>query len=312
MQNISTPALELTEQSVPLPDLGGSMAALRLSDEAAIKRMRESLLQQGQLTSIAVFRKGEVLEVIDGFKRLRSAQQLGWPTIRVRALEVSSSAAKAALMILNQGHGVTVLEEAWVVRALYREDHLSQPQIARLFSRDKSWVSRRLLMAEQLEEKVAADVRLGLVGASAAEIIARVPRGNQRALTDLVIKQGLTSHQLHRLTTDLMAHTPLEQAAMIEQAAQIPWLASRRGPQQKRSGHSLAEWIAIDAAGITRGCVRLGVHLQRQPLGSLGTPASDLSAQTLQRLADVLSALKATITSVLNREERGNGNSANA
>lgn len=308
---MSTHALALAEQMVPLTELGGSMAALRLADEGAIKRMRDSMLQQGQLTAVAVFRKGDLFEVIDGFKRLRSAQQLGWPTIRVRALEVDSSAAKAALMILNQGYGVTLLEEAWVVRALYREDQLSQPQIARLFCRDKSWVSRRLLMAEQLEEKVAADVRLGLVGASAAEIIARLPRGNQRALTDLVIKQGLTSHQLQRLTADLMTKTPKEQASTIEQAAQLPWLASRRGPQQKRTVHSLAEWIAIDAAGITRGCVRLQSHLQRQPLRSLGPPASELSMQTLQRLADVLCALKATITSALHPEEQSNGNRAN-
>jgi len=300
MHNNSMPTSGLAEEAVPLAALGGSMASLRLGHDAAIKRMRDSMVLQGQLTPISAFRKGDLLEVIDGFKRLRSAQQLGWPSIRVSTMQVNSSAAKVALMILNQGDGITELEEAWVVRALYRDDHLTQPQIARLFTRDKSWVSRRLLMAEHLDENVSADVRLGLLCASAAEIIARLPRGNQKALTDLVIKQGLTTHQVQRLVAQVMSLPTSEQSETIKLAAQVPWLSGRSSPAHRgQRVHSPSEWIAIDAAGITRGCVRMQVNLRRQPLNSLSDPTKPVILQTLHRLSDVLQELSETIASAV-------------
>ena len=59
---------------------------------------------------------------------------------------------------------------------MYRDDRLTQPQIGQLLGRDKSWVCRRLVLAKGLAESVAADVRLGLVSATAAREVGRLPR----------------------------------------------------------------------------------------------------------------------------------------
>ena len=67
------------------------------------------------------------------------------------------------------------------MRSLYREDHLNQPTIARLLSRHKSWVWRRLMLVESLETCVQSDVRLGLIAPRAAVALSRLPRGNQQA-----------------------------------------------------------------------------------------------------------------------------------
>ena len=67
------------------------------------------------------------------------------------------------------------------MRSLYRDDRLTQPQIAQLLGRDKSWVCRRLVLAEGLADGVEASVRLGLLSATAARDVARLPRGNQEA-----------------------------------------------------------------------------------------------------------------------------------
>jgi len=117
---------------VPVEALGERLSALRLCEASAVARMQRSLSSVGQLFSIAVFpaEKGQI-EVVDGFKRLRAARALGWSELRAHALAVDAAGAKVALSLLHDRHGLTEIEEAWLVRSLYREDHLSQPEIAR-------------------------------------------------------------------------------------------------------------------------------------------------------------------------------------
>lgn len=52
---------------------------------------------------------------------------------------------------------MTELEEAWLIRSLHREEGWPQVEIARWFGRHKSWVNRRLLLAEGLADEVQAD-----------------------------------------------------------------------------------------------------------------------------------------------------------
>lgn len=290
-------AVERPERVISLEELSGTLAGLRLCDEERIRRMRDSLVRQGQLMALVAYRHGDLLEVVDGFKRLRASQQLGWRMLRVRELEVDSVGAKAALLVLNQGQGLTELEEAWLVRALYRTDGLAQPQIARMLSRDKSWVSRRLLLAEGLDETVAADVRLGLLRSSAAASVARLPRRNQRALTDLVMKQGLTRHQVDRLVSELHVRHADEQASMLAQMLERALPATSQATTESKSPRprTLAEWIAVDIATITRLCARLQARLLQQPLSTLGEPAARLTVDSLQGLSPVLEALVRTI-----------------
>jgi ParB-like chromosome segregation protein Spo0J len=311
MQTTSTAVTETSgavERVVALEKLGGTLSALRLCDEAAIRRMRDSLVRQGQLMALVVFRRGDLLEIIDGLKRLRSAQQLGWRTLRVRELVTDGAGAKAAVMILNEGHGLTELEESWLVRGLYRDDQLTQPQIARLLVRDKSWVSRRLLLSEGLDETVAIDVRLGLLGSTAAVCIARLPRCNQRAATDLVMKKGLTRHQVDRLVTDLLSRPASERAAVIAtQLAHPGHATTTAGDENAKSQRlrTLAEWIAVDIATLTRLCARLQARLWQQPLSTLGEPATLLTVDGLRELRGVLTALDRVIARATEGKEIG-------
>ena len=64
----------------------------------------------------------------------------------VVALE--ETAAIAAVMTLNQvGRELNDLEQALCVRALIREQGLTQVAVGGQLGRDKSWVSRRLMLA---------------------------------------------------------------------------------------------------------------------------------------------------------------------
>jgi ParB/RepB/Spo0J family partition protein len=290
-------AASASEHAVALDELGGTLSALRLCEDEALRRMRESLSREGQLTPLVVYARDAMgLEVVDGFKRLRAAQQLGWLCVRVRELVLSAPAAKAAMMTLNEGRGLAELEEAWLVRSLYREDELTQPQIARLLVRHKSWVSRRLLLAEGLDEQVAIDVRLGLLGSGAAAAVARLPACNQRAVTDLVMKQGLTRQQTERLVTQVLEQPEDDRGRwLLKLAGQAVARPSPTAPDRPRSPRTPAEWITADTAAVTRLCARLQARLLEQPLSALGAPAAALCAEGLCGLGPVLAALARTI-----------------
>lgn len=272
-------------------------AGLRLLDETSVRAMRESLVRHGQLMALAAYREGAgALEVIDGFKRLRAARDLGWVLLRVRVLSVGAVEAKAAIGILNHGRGLSELEEAWLVRSLYREDALTQPEIGRLLGRHKSWVSRRLLLAEGLDEAVQADVRLGLVAVSTAVAVARLPRCNQHAAAEAVMKRGLTKNQTERLVTEVLARPTSErEAALREAVARVPEIAGPVSGTRRLPERTPAQWLMADVAALTRIAARLQARLWERPLDALGEPAAQLVADGLAGLAPVLAALGRTI-----------------
>lgn len=159
--------------AIDLAQLGERLSSLRLRSPDSLRAIEHSLSRDGQLVAVVCHRHADTIELVDGFKRLVSARKLGWPTLRAEIHEVAGPAAKLLLWQSNARQELTVLEEAWVVRALYRDDRLNQPQIAQLLGRHKSWVCRRLVLAEGLADSVEASVRLGLISATAALEVAR-------------------------------------------------------------------------------------------------------------------------------------------
>jgi ParB-like chromosome segregation protein Spo0J len=180
------------EQSVALGELGEQLGRLRLCEPDAVAAMEMSLARYGQLTAALAFPRGDRLEVIDGFKRLHAARQLGWREVRVRRCSADVVQATVQSAALHLGRGLTELEEGWIVRSLYREHRLSQPTIAERLMRHKSWVCRRLLLVEALDSEVQARVRLGLLAPRAAVALTALPRGNQKAASDVVVQRALT------------------------------------------------------------------------------------------------------------------------
>jgi len=295
LQSLAVQLGEITERMVPVEVLGEQLSALRLCEASAVARVQSSLSSVGQLFSIAVFpaEQGQ-LEVVDGFKRLRAARALGWSELRAHALAVDPAGAKVALSVIHDRHGLTEIEEAWLVRSLYREDRLSQPEIARRLSRHKSWVCRRLLVAEGLDEAVQADVRLGLLSPSAAAALARLPRRNQEPAALVVARNGMTFRQTSRMVDELIGCA--DEAARGE--ALERWRLSpppRAAPRPAQRARSEAEWLMGDVATLSRVAARLEARLLAQPLAALGARPGELCAHALSTLVPILAALGRTI-----------------
>ena len=164
-------------------ELGEALSSMRLCLPQAQQQMRQSLSRLGQLTPVQAYGWAARLELFDGLKRLRAARAAVVAEVAGRGARARCGRApRCGCCAATPATGLSELEEAWLVRSLYREDRLSQPQIAVLLARHKSWVCRRLALAESLSDELSANVRLGLVSATAAVELARLQRCNQDAV----------------------------------------------------------------------------------------------------------------------------------
>lgn len=289
--------------AIELAQLGERLSPLRLRSPEALREMERSLSRHGQLVAVVCHRQDDQVEVVDGFKRLIGARALGWSALRAEIHEVTGPAAKLLLWQSNARQALSDLEEAWLVRALYRDDRLTQPQIGQLLGRHKSWVCRRLVLAEGLAESVIADVRLGLVSATAAREVGRLPRGNQEQVAQVIARRGLTTRQTSRLIDQLLAAG--DERARAAVLAQAERTSTPPAPRQARAPVTPGEAMIADAAVLATRATRLHARLLERPVTSLGAEVERVVVGRLGELQAVLAALCQTLGQVTSTSAAG-------
>jgi ParB-like chromosome segregation protein Spo0J len=154
---------------------------------------------------------------LDGFTRVAAVKTLPAVTsLQARLVVVDEPTAKAIILGLNGiGGRMKELEEAWIVQALVREDGLSQPQVAELLQRHKSWVCRRLALLERLSEECREDLRLGLLSPTMARQLTRLPAGNQVEIVAAARREHLTAVEVHGVVDLVAACSSRPQAEFI-------------------------------------------------------------------------------------------------
>jgi ParB-like chromosome segregation protein Spo0J len=287
---------------VEIAPLGERLAPLRLCDAAALAAVRRSLERHGQLTAITLFVETSRLEILDGFKRVRAARALGLSRLIARIDEVDAIEAKIRVAELHDRRGLTELEEAWLVRSLYRDDGIGQPEIARRMSRHKSWVWRRLMLVEALEPAVQADVRLGLVAPRAAVAVGRLPRGNQVAASHVVARRGLTVRQTDRLVQELL-DLDSDTARMDRLARCTDGPAVEKHGPGLRPARNQADAMASDIARVRAIAARLEARLLAMPLAAFTPAAAELLRDALHRLSPVLRPRDGVIATFAGHED---------
>jgi ParB-like chromosome segregation protein Spo0J len=236
---------------LPLAELGEQYRRYRLADPAAEEAMVRSLCRYGQLAPVTACRRNGRAELLDGFKRRIAAQQVSWPTLSVRVLEIDERSAKAAIFGLNSvGRRPNELEEAWIVQALVREDGLSQVDAAELLGRHKSWVCRRLALLERLSSEAQAEMRLGLVSVTLARQLTRLPTGNQAGVLSAARRDSLTTLEVQDLVDLLRGASPEQEHLLLSdprrallQAQGVPNPA--RDPRLTPAGNRLARQMGM-------------------------------------------------------------------
>lgn len=284
-----------------LAELGEALRRYRLPDAASEAVMTRSLQRYGQMAPIVVWLRDETPEVIDGFKRLVAARQLGWSSLSVCTLAADERTAKAAIYGLNRaGRPTRVWEEAWLVQALVRDDRLPQVEVAELLGRHKSWVCRRLALVEQLAAEAKDDLRLGLLPVTLARSLVRLPAGNQAALLTAARRDGLTNPEvsgvidllLNSVGTEQQAYVLAQPRAALAQARAV----ARRGvdPRLSKKGN----WVSQQLGQLLDGLARMEHWLRHR--GRAEVTANDQrllqpSWQKLTQDAQTVAALAADL-----------------
>lgn len=265
--------------------IGEKYVELRIIKPRMVIAMERSLIKYGQLSPVVCMRVVSGYEMIDGFKRLHASRRLHRPTLTARVLSTTERASKAAIIQLNRtGGSISGLEEAMVLQSLYREDRLTQPEIAALFGRHQSWVSRRISLIEALSEEVRQDIRLGLLSVVAGRELARMPRGTQKEAAMAVIKHKLTTRETAKLIAHLLSRPSYEHAAILKSPWEVIELRQRPAGLAARLLSFERTCLALSKAIKTCATTEL---LERS---SLITHTIDVTAQTVNDLTNALKA----------------------
>jgi ParB/RepB/Spo0J family partition protein len=229
------PELENTILELSPGRIKSSYERLRIIYPKADKAVERSLKQYGQLLPIVVSpATDDSYEILDGFKRFRGAKKLGLKTLKAKPVSLSGHALKGAIIQLNRkGSTMAQLEEAMIVHSLNKEDALRQIEIAVLLGRHKSWVCRRIALIEDLAQEVLDQIRLGLVGVSTGRELCRLPRGNQVAALETILKYHFTFLETRALVSDLLQRPQWEHENILRFPE--PILSERYPPRPKTS-----------------------------------------------------------------------------
>jgi ParB family transcriptional regulator, chromosome partitioning protein len=144
---------------------------LRVRHPARQRRLLASLAEVGQQTPIvvvAVEGQADRYVVIDGYKRIAAAEQLGRDTLEAVVWPMREAAAVLLDRSLRLSEHETALEVGWLLAELEQRFGYWLDELARRFDRSVSWVSRRLALVEVLPKAIQQQVRDGKILAQVA------------------------------------------------------------------------------------------------------------------------------------------------
>ncbi len=205
---------------IEVSGIGERYGIYRIVDPRADAAMMKSIQKYGQLSPVVCVKAEERYELIDGFKRLRACRKLNKPVLRTKMMEMNGRVCKAAIIQFNRdSKAINEIEEAMIIQSLHLEDGLTQEEIGAMLGRHKSWVSRRIALITGLSEEVQQDIRLGLISVIAGRELRKLPRGNQKAAADAILKHRFSTRETARLVSHLLSRPRWEYEAILYR----PW-----------------------------------------------------------------------------------------
>ncbi len=277
-------------EEMSLTALGLELGRVRCPPPSRVEAIQRDLATNGQLTPLVARLHAEgPPQLLDGFKRLRAAQALGWSTLNVGCLEATEATALAMMLSLNRRFGLSQVEEALVVRELLRSG-LTGVEVGILLGRHKTWVSRRLGLLQRLAPELWEELKLGLLHPGMARRLLALPRGNQVELAAVVRKAGLTVRQTERLV-QLWRQAPSEEVRQFVLTHPQEALSAAQSPPKQAQDPRLSsqgQWLQRRLRAAVAAMSALTEALKSSVLGEdralLQEDFAELSRQ-MQRLS---------------------------
>jgi ParB-like chromosome segregation protein Spo0J len=193
-----------TVEKVEIAHLGLRYEHTRIRQLSSVIKMSASLERFGQLMPVLAVDSGDgAPTLIDGYLRVKALKHMGRDLVVARMWEQSEPDALVYMMAGMQGRVWDVYEQAAIINELRLTHGISCGQIAALLGKDKSWVTRRLLLFETLDEKMIALIRRGKISSwSAQRILVPLARANPdhaELLIKALQKENISTRRLSLL-----------------------------------------------------------------------------------------------------------------
>ena len=177
MQTIKYPVKEVDLSTIPKNRM------LSLSITPAQKMLCEqSIRLYGLLTPIVLMENpsGDLLTVAgENELEILKEMNVAKADVFVTRLKHRKDTCKVILLLASLQKGLNPLSEGLILRELMKGGGHTQQELAASLLKSKSWVSKRLSLAEGLSENVAEMVLAKQLCPASAQEIARLPRGVQ-------------------------------------------------------------------------------------------------------------------------------------
>lgn len=177
--------------------------------EEKLLELAQSIRENGILQPLIVTRVGENYELIAGERRLQAAKIVGLAEVPVVVREAEDQQKFEFSIVENiQRHDLNPIEEARAYDRLSREFQLSQEVIAKKMGKSRSVIANTLRLL-QLPVEIQRAVSDGRISEGHAKAILGIENPEkQRALFELIVKQGLTVREAEMKSREVSARPP--------------------------------------------------------------------------------------------------------
>ena len=162
----------------------------------------KSIRQYGLLTPIVLVENADGgLMTLTGENELEVLKEMNVTKadVFITKLQNRSDTGKVILWLSSFQKGLNPLCEGLLLRELLSVGNYTQIELAHILMKSKSWVSKRLTLAEQLEETVAEMVLSKKLCSASAQDIARLPKEFQHKFALEVFSNELPKSSVEKL-----------------------------------------------------------------------------------------------------------------
>jgi ParB family chromosome partitioning protein len=164
----------------------------------------KSIRQYGLLTPIVLMENpsGELMP-LTGENELEILQEMNVDRAEVfiTKLKNRSDTCKAILLLSSLQKGLNALSEGLILGELLKTGGYTQKELAENLMKSKSWVSKRLSLAEQLNKNVSEMVLAKQLCPASAQDISRLPSEVQHRFAMEVYTKNIPKSTVERLVT---------------------------------------------------------------------------------------------------------------
>lgn len=196
-------------------------------DEASLKELADSILEQGLLQPISVWKDGssDSYELIAGERRLRASRLAGLVEIEAIVKKDLNDEQKLGLSLIEniQRDNLNAVDTALAYKQLMDKFSVSQTDIAKKVGKSRAAVSNTLRLLE-LDEEIRNGIQAGVIEPGHARALLSIPDSSKRReFYQRIISEKLTVRDVEGFAQGFHADKPRREKA--------PRAGSKRTPE---------------------------------------------------------------------------------